>query len=123
MGKRVMIVDDSSTMRLVLRRLLEKNGFEIAGMMENGIEAVKHYPTLTPDVVTLDMIMPQQNGLETLKQIKKLDPKSVVIMVSSLASKDPIAECAQAGASSYILKPFDEAKVMKVLQDVLGPKS
>jgi two-component system chemotaxis response regulator CheY len=116
-----MIVDDSSTMRLVLRRLLEKNGFEVVGMMENGIEAVKRYPALTPDVVTLDMIMPRQNGLDTLKQIKKLDPKAVVIMVSSLASKDPIAECAQAGAKHYILKPFEEANVLKVLQEVLRP--
>ncbi|MBI3621224.1 MAG: response regulator, partial [Nitrospirae bacterium] len=120
MGKRVMIVDDSSTMRLVLRRLLEKNGFEVAGMAENGVEAVKHYPILRPDFVTLDMIMPQQNGLDTLKQIKQLDPKAVVIMVSSLASKDPIAECTQAGAKHYILKPFDEEKVLKVLREVLG---
>ena len=121
MNKRIMIVDDSSTMRQILRRLLEKNGFVIAGLAENGVEAVKRYSEVKPDLVTLDMIMPRQNGLETLKQIKQLDPGAVVVMVSSLSAKDPIMECAKAGANHYILKPFNEDKVMTVLQEVLGP--
>ena len=120
MKKKVMIVDDSSTMRQILRRMLEKNGFEVAGVAENGAEAVVQYEALKPDFVTMDMIMPQQNGLEALKQIRKIDPQATVVMVSSMAANDPIVACKQAGAKHYILKPFDEEKVMAVLKEVLG---
>ncbi|MEW6324260.1 MAG: response regulator [Nitrospirota bacterium] len=119
MKTRAMIVDDSSTMRQILRGLLEKNGFDVAAMAESGVEAVERYPEVKPDFVTLDMIMPRQNGLVTLEQIKRLDPNAIVIMVSSLAAEDSIVVCKEAGAADYILKPFDEAKVMAVLQRVL----
>jgi two-component system chemotaxis response regulator CheY len=120
MSKRALIVDDSSTMRLMLRRLLEKNGFTVAGVGVNGADAVKLYQELKPDFVTLDMIMPRQNGLETLKQLKQIDPNATVIMISSLSAKDRLSECAVSGAKDYILKPFNEENVMTVLRKVLG---
>jgi two-component system, chemotaxis family, chemotaxis protein CheY len=120
MSKRALIVDDSSTMRMMLRRLLEKNGFAVAGVSVNGVDAVKLYQELKPDFVTLDMIMPRQNGLETLKQLKQIDPNATVIMISSLSAKDRLTECAASGAKDYILKPFNEENVMTVLRKVLG---
>jgi two-component system, chemotaxis family, chemotaxis protein CheY len=120
MSKRVLIVDDSSTIRLMLSRLLEKNGFTVVGVGANGVDAVTLYQKLKPDFVTLDMIMPRQNGLETLKQLKQIDPGATVIMISSLSAKDRLTECAAAGAKHYIFKPFNEENVMTVLRSVLG---
>ncbi|MEW6324907.1 MAG: response regulator [Nitrospirota bacterium] len=122
MSKRALIIDDSGAVRQMLRRLLEKNGYTVAGVGENGIDAVRLYQELKPDFVTLDMIMPRQNGLETLKQLKRIDPGATVIMVSSLSAKDPVDACAAAGAKHYIFKPFNEDSVMAVLREVLGPE-
>ena len=85
----------------------------------NGLEAVKKYKELKPDFVTLDLVMPQMGGIQTLVLLKKIDPSAVVIMVSSMSGKDKIVECARAGASHYILKPFEEDKVAEVLNKVV----
>jgi two-component system chemotaxis response regulator CheY len=120
MGKRALIVDDSSMMRQMIRGLLEENDVEIVGAASNGKEAVELYQQLKPDFVTLDMIMPQQSGLQTLKQLRQLDPQAIVIMISSLSAEDSAAVCAEAGASDYILKPFTEEQVVAVLNKTLG---
>jgi two-component system chemotaxis response regulator CheY len=120
MGKRALIVDDSSMMRQMIRDLLEENDVEIVGAASNGKEAVELYQQLKPDFVTLDMIMPQQSGLQTLKQLKQLDPQAIVIMISSLSAEDSAAVCTEAGASDYILKPFTEEQVVAVLNKTLG---
>jgi two-component system, chemotaxis family, chemotaxis protein CheY len=120
MGKRALIVDDSSMMRQMIRGLLEERDIEIVGTASNGKEAVELYQQLKPDFVTLDMIMPQQSGLQTLKQLRQLDPQAIVIMISSLSAEDSATVCAQAGASNYILKPFTEEQVVAVLNKTLG---
>ena len=117
-GKRVLIVDDSSFMRNSLKAILEKLGYVVAGTAENGIDAVAKYRDLKPDLVTLDIVMPQMGGLQGLKLLKSVDPNAVVVMVSSMADKESVVECAKAGAKHYLLKPFDEAKVGDVMKRV-----
>ena len=119
MSKRGLVVDDSPYIQKELTKILEKNGCEIVGTASNGLEAVKRYKELKPDFVTLDLVMPQMGGLQTLVLLKKIDPQALVIMVSSMSGKDKIVECARAGASHYILKPFDEEKVAEILNKVV----
>jgi len=121
MTKRALVVDDSGMMRQMIRTLLEKNGVEVVGAAENGKQAVELYTELKPDFVTMDMIMPQQSGLQTLKQIRQQDPQAVVIMISSLSAEDSAAVCTEVGASGYIVKPFTEEQVLAVLNEVVGP--
>ena len=119
MAKRALVVDDSPYIQKELSKILEKHGCEVAGTASNGLEGVKKYKELKPDFVTLDLVMPQMGGIQTLVLLKKIDPAAVVIMVSSMSGKDKILECANAGASHYILKPFEEEKVAEVLQKVV----
>src|SRR3990172_2877090 len=114
MPKRGLVVDDSPYIQKELSKILEKHGCEIVGTASNGLEAVKRYKELKPDFVTLDLVMPQMGGLQTLVLLKKIDPQALVIMVSSMSGKDKIVECARAGAGHYILKPFDEEKVVEI---------
>lgn len=119
MAKRALVVDDSPYIQKELSKILERNGCEVVATASNGLEAVKRYKELKPDFVTLDLVMPQMGGIQTLVLLKKIDPLATVIMVSSMSAKDKILECARAGASHYILKPFEEEKVAEVLHKVV----
>lgn len=121
-GKRVLIVDDSSFMRTALKMILEKLGYVVVGTAENGIDAVAKYRDLEPDVVTLDVVMPQMDGVQTLKLLRSVDPDAAVVMVSSLADQEGVVECAKAGATQYLLKPFDQTKVAEVMQRVAAQR-
>ena len=117
-GKRVLIVDDSSFMRNSLKAILEKLGYVVAGTAENGIDAVAKYRDLKPDLVTLDIVMPQMGGVQGLKLLKSVDQNAVVVMVSSMSDQESVAGCAKLGATYYLLKPFDEAKVADVMKRI-----
>lgn len=117
-GKKILVVDDSSFMRNSLKTMLEKLGYSVVGTAENGVEAVAKFRDLKPDVVTLDIIMPQMGGVQGLKLLKSVNPNAVVVMVSSMADRDSITECLKAGATHYLLKPFDEAKVAEVMKRI-----
>lgn len=119
MEKQGLVVDDSPYIQKELTKILEKNGCRVVATASNGLEAVKRYKELKPDFVTLDLVMPQMGGMQTLVLLKKIDPKAIVIMVSSMSGKDKIVECARAGASHYILKPFEEEKIVEVLNKVV----
>ncbi len=119
MAKRALVVDDSPYIQKELARILERNGCQVVATASNGIEAVKKYKEVHPDFVTLDLVMPQMGGLQTLVLLKKIDPGATVIMVSSMSSREKIVECAKAGAKHYILKPFEEEKVVEVLNKVV----
>ena len=114
-GKKVLIVDDSSSLRNMLKKILENLGFEVPGMADNGIAAITKYRELKPDIVMVDMIMPQLGGLECLRLLKQVDPKAVVVMVSSVSSQETVVSCLKEGAKHYILKPYDEAKIKQVM--------
>ena len=117
--KKVLVVDDSSFLRNSLKKILETNGYEVVGMAENGLEAVTKYKELKPDLVTLDIIMPQTNGLQALQMLRAIDPNVCAVMVSSMSAKESVTDCVKAGAKNYILKPFEEAKVVEVIRKVL----
>jgi two-component system chemotaxis response regulator CheY len=121
--KRILLVDDSAFLRNSLKKILEDGGYEVAGMAENGIEALTKYKELRPDLVLMDVIMPRMNGLETLKTLRSLDPNAAIVMVSSMSAKSNVVDCLQAGAKSYLLKPFEPSKVLDVVQKVLSAAS
>lgn len=115
-AKKVLVVDDSVFQRDVLKMLLHNHGYAVVGEAGGGEEALRLFRELQPDVVTLDIIMPGMDGVDTLQKIKEVNPAARVIMVSSISDKDRIVECRRLGAEYYILKPFDPEKVIEVLQ-------
>ena len=112
---RALVVDDSRVARSVIIRAFQQHGCEVVGLAENGTQAIEMFERLRPDLVTLDLVMPQMDGMQALKQIKQIDPKAVVIVVSSVSKKETVVECVRNGATNYLLKPFDPAKVGEVL--------
>lgn len=117
--KKILIVDDASFMRLAIREALTKNGFDVVGEAENGKEAIEKYTLLKPDAVTMDITMPVMSGLEALKEILKLDSGAKIVMISALGQDSQVREAIVNGAKSFIVKPFQEEKVIQVLQKIL----
>jgi len=113
--KSVLIVDDMLFMRLSLKMMLEKNGFEIAGEAQNGIIAVEKYKILRPDIVTMDITMPEMSGIEALKQIKAFDKNACVVMVSAMGQEASVCQAVAFGAKGFIVKPFVEETIIKGL--------
>lgn len=118
--KKVLIVDDAAFMRMAIKMILEKNGFEVIGEAGNGIEGFKKYKELKPDIVTLDITMPEMTGLEALKAIREFDSKAKVVMVSAMGQEHLIREAVIGGAKSFIVKPFKEDHVVQTLTKILS---
>jgi len=116
---KILIVDDSPQIRKSLRSILEKNHYEVVGEAGSGTEAIKQYNLLSPDIIMLDIIMPQLGGIETLRMLHAINKDIKVIMVSALDSVDRVKECVRAGANYYILKPFEEEKILDTIKKVL----
>ncbi|MBI5440087.1 MAG: response regulator [Deltaproteobacteria bacterium] len=116
MALRVLVVDDSATARGLISRVLQQQGCEVVGLASSGAEALEAYPRIKPDFVTLDLVMPQMTGQETLRALKAQDPSAVVIVISSLGMMKTVMECVKAGASYYLVKPFKSEKVRAVLK-------
>ncbi len=117
---KVLIVDDAAFMRMSIRMLLEKNGFEVIGEAENGDIALKKYKELMPDIVTMDLTMPEVDGIRALKSIREYDPKAKVVMVSAMGQECMVKEAVISGAKSFIVKPFKEDVVIETLTKVAG---
>lgn len=115
---KVLIVDDAAFMRMSIKMMLERNGFEVAGEAENGETAVKKYIDCKPDLVTMDITMPEMGGIDSLKLIRKYDPKAKVIMVSAMGQESMVKESILNGAKSFIVKPFKEEYVVETLTKV-----
>ena len=113
--KKVLVVDDAMFMRLSLKMMLEKNGFNVVGEAGNGAIAVEKYQELHPDIVTMDITMPVVDGIEALRQIRAIDPQAKVVMVSAMGQELMIRNAVMAGAKNFIVKPFTEESVIKVL--------
>ena len=120
MTARVLIVDDALFMRTMLRNIFVESGFEVVGEAGNGIEAVERYRALSPDLTTMDIVMPERSGIEALKQIIALNPRARVVMCSALGQESLIIEAIEAGARDFIVKPFKPAKVVEIAQKVLA---
>ncbi len=116
--KRVLIVDDAAFMRISIKNMLVKNGFEICGEAENGEVAVQKFAELSPDIVTLDITMPEKDGLTSLKEILAINPNANVIMVSAMGQENMVREAILAGAKGFIVKPFKEETLMNALNNI-----
>lgn len=116
----VLVVDDASFMRSLIRDIFARGPFVVAGEADNGVEAIRLYQELRPDLTTMDIVMPQMDGITALREIIRLDPAAKVVMCSALGQEALIAEAIEAGASDFIVKPFHPARVLKVAQSVLG---
>lgn len=115
---RVLIVDDAAFMRLTIKKMLEKNGFEIVGEAENGEIGVKKYMETHPDVVTMDITMPDMTGLEALKAIRQFDPNAKVVMVSAMGQEGIVRDAIISGAKSFIVKPYKEEQIVSTLTKI-----
>lgn len=118
--KRVLIVDDAAFVRMAIRTILEKNGYEVVGEANDGNVAVSKYKELKPDFMTLDITMPNMDGIETLKAIRNFDKNAVIIMVSALGQERYIKDAILNGAKYFLVKPFKEENVIETLQKVVG---
>jgi two-component system, chemotaxis family, chemotaxis protein CheY len=117
---RILIVDDAKFMRLTLSNILTKANHEVVGEGENGKEAIELYRKLNPDLVTLDITMPEMSGLDAIKEIKKEFPQAKVIMCSAMGQQKMVVESIEAGAKDFIVKPFDEGRVLDAVNRVLS---
>ncbi len=114
--RKVLIVDDAAFMRISIRKALEDVGYEIVGEAENGKIAIKKYLELSPDIVILDITMPEMDGIAALKEIKKIDNEAKVLIVSAMGQESYIREAIMNGAKSFIVKPFDNNLIVKTLE-------
>lgn len=113
MSKRILLVDDAVFMRMKLKDILEKNGFEVVAEAQNGVEAIEKFKSERPDLVTMDITMPEMDGVTALKGIKAIDPNAKVIMCSAMGQQSMVMDAIQAGAIDFIVKPFDNDRVVE----------
>ena len=120
MGKNILICDDAAFMRMMLKDILTKGGYEVCGEAADGVEALVKYNELKPDLVTLDITMPNKDGIAALKDIKAADPSALCIMCSAMGQQSMVIEAIQAGAKDFIVKPFQADRVLESIKKVLG---
>lgn len=117
---RILIVDDAAFMRMMLKDILVKNGYEVLGEAENGLKAVEKYKELNPDLVIMDITMPEMDGIEAVKEIKKINPSAAVIMCSAMGQQSMVIEAIQSGAKDFIVKPFQADRIIEAVRKVIG---
>ncbi|MDR1440665.1 MAG: response regulator [Clostridiales bacterium] len=120
MGKKVLVVDDAMFMRMMLKDILTANGYEIAGEAENGIEAVSMYKSLKPDVVLMDITMPEMDGIRAVKEIIKADSGAKIVMCSAMGQQAMVIQSIQSGALDFVVKPFQPEKVVDAINKVFS---
>ncbi len=120
MGKTVLICDDALFMRTMLGNILKQAGFEVVGEAENGVEAVDRYRELRPDLVTMDIVMPDKGGIDAVRDIVQEDPDAKILMCSAMGQQGLVVEAIQAGAKDFVVKPFQPSRVLEAVQRVLG---
>lgn len=120
MAKRILITDDALFMRVTLKNILTQNGYEVCGEAANGVESVKLYQELKPDLVTMDITMPDMDGITALKEIRNIDPNAKVIMCSAMGQKNLVVEAIQSGAKDFIVKPFQPERVLEAVNKLLA---
>lgn len=120
MGKTVLVVDDAAFMRMMIKEILVKNGYNVVGEANDGYEAIERYKELRPDLVTLDITMPELDGIEALKMIKKDFPDAKIIMCSAMGQQAMVIDAIQAGAKDFIVKPFQADRVLEAISKVFS---
>ncbi len=120
MAQTILVVDDATFMRMMLKDILTKAGYEVIGEAADGNEALARYQELKPDLVTLDITMPNKDGIAALKDIKAADPDALCVMCSAMGQQSMVIEAIQAGAKDFIVKPFQADRVIESIRKVLG---
>lgn len=120
MATKVLIVDDATFMRMMIKDILVKNGFDVVGEAENGAQAVEKYKETSPDLVTMDITMPEMDGITALKEIKQIDASAKIIMCSAMGQQSMVIDAIQAGAKDFIVKPFQADRVLEAINKTLG---
>ena len=120
MAKNILICDDAAFMRMMIKDILTKNGYTVVGEAENGAKAVEKYAELKPDLVRMDITMPEMDGIQALKKIKEADPSATVIMCSAMGQQAMVIESIQSGAKDFIVKPFQADRVLEAVRKVVG---
>ena len=120
---KILVVDDARFMRMMLSGILSEDGHEVVGQGENAKMAIEQYSSLKPDIMTLDIIMPEIDGINSVHAIKEIlahDQNAKIIVVSAMGQKDIMVECLQAGVKDFIVKPFQPEKVKATVQRILA---
>ena len=120
MAKNILICDDAAFMRMMIKDILTKNGYNVAGEAENGLKAIEKYKEVNPDLVMMDITMPEMDGIQALKEIKKINSSALVIMCSAMGQQAMVIESIQAGAKDFIVKPFQADRVIEAVRKVVG---
>ena len=118
MATRVLVVDDAKFMRHLIKNILVEIGCEVVGEATDGKEALEKYKELGPDVVTMDIVMPNVGGIDALKDIRESDPNAKVVMISAIDQREPLMEAMKLGAVDYVVKPFEKDRVEQAMQRV-----
>lgn len=116
--KKVLICDDATFMRNVLKDLLTNAGFDVIGEASNGNEAVTMFKTLKPDVVTMDITMPEKDGIAAVREIIAIEPRAKIVMCSAMGQKVMVLDAIKAGAKDFIVKPFEKERVIEIMQKI-----
>ena len=119
MAKNILICDDAAFMRMMIKDILTKNGYNVVGEAENGAKAVEKYQELKPDLVLMDITMPEMDGIQALKAINAADPSATVIMCSAMGQQAMVIESIQSGAKDFIVKPFQQDRVLEAVRKVV----
>lgn len=117
---KVLIVDDANFMQITLEKVLQLGSHQVVGKANNGIEAIQLYKETKPEIVLLDITMPEMDGIETISEIMKMDPEAKVIMCSAMGQQKIVVKAIELGAKDFIVKPFDESKVLETVDRVLN---
>jgi two-component system chemotaxis response regulator CheY len=120
MSRTVLIVDDAIFMRTMIGDILKQAGFDVVGEAASGVEAVDLYKELMPDLVTMDIVMPDMGGIDAVREIIKEDPGAKILMCSAMGQQGLVVEAIQAGASDFVVKPFQPSRVVEAVQRLLG---
>ncbi len=120
MAGRILIVDDAPIIRLMLKDILIANGYEVVGEGGDGNEGVQKYKDLKPDVVTMDITMPEKDGIQALTEILALDEEAKVIVITAIDQRESLMEAIRAGATDYIIKPFETDRVLSAIRKAFG---
>jgi two-component system chemotaxis response regulator CheY len=118
-SNRVLVVDDAAFMRMMIKDILKKGGYEVVGEAEDGIKAIEKFKELKPDLVTMDITMPEMDGITAVKEIKKIDPDAVIIMCSAMGQQAMVIDAIQAGAKDFVVKPFQPDRVLEAVKKVI----
>ena len=120
MAKGILVVDDATFIRQVVKDIFIKNGYNVLGEAKNGLEAIEQYKILQPELVLMDITMPELNGIEAVKEIRKNDANACIIMCSAMGQQAMVIEAIKAGARDFIVKPFEEKRIISAAKKVLG---